>query len=135
MAADFLMNRLANSKNPYQGEYKKVLCVCSAGLMRSPKAAWVLSQEPYNYNTRAAGLTQEFALVPVDKVLLHWCSEVVCMSGAQADEVQDLLDDMQEEKPIISLNIPDMYGYRDPELVELIKSAYDEATKGVTNAD
>ena len=127
MAADFLMNRLANSKNPYQGEYKKVLCVCSAGLLRSPTAAWVLSQKPYNYNTRAAGLTEEFALVPVDKVLLHWASEIVCMSGEQADEVQDLLDDMQEEKPIISLNIPDMYGYRDPELVELIRTAYDAA--------
>ena len=127
MPANFLMNRIANSDNRFQGAYKRVLCVCSAGLLRSPTAAWVLSQEPYNYNTRAAGLTEEFALVPVDKVLLHWASEIVCMSGEQADEVQDLLDDMQEEKPIISLNIPDMYGYRDPELVELIRTAYDAA--------
>ena len=129
MPADYLMNRLANADNRYQGKFKRVLCVCSAGLLRSPTAAWVLAQEPYNCNTRAAGLTPEFALVPVDKVLLHWADLIVCMSGEQADDLQDLLDNMQEEKPIISLNIPDMYGYRDPELVELIKSAYDEATK------
>ena len=57
MPADFLMNRIANSTNPFQKDYKRVLCVCSAGLLRSPTAAYVLSQAPYNYNTRAAGLT------------------------------------------------------------------------------
>ena len=44
------MNRLANTQNKYQGKYKKVLCVCSAGLLRSPTAALVLSQEPFNFN-------------------------------------------------------------------------------------
>ena len=62
MTDPFLMNRLANSSNRYQGEYKRVLCVCSAGLLRSPTAALVLSQEPYNFNTRAAGLDEAFAL-------------------------------------------------------------------------
>ena len=50
-----LMNRLGNSKNPYQGDFKKVLCVCSAGLLRSPTAAWVLSNAPFNFNTREIG--------------------------------------------------------------------------------
>ena len=127
MPANFLMNRIANSDNRFQGAYKRVLCVCSAGLLRSPTAAWVLSQEPYNYNTRAAGLTEEFALVPVDKVLLHWADEIVCMSEDQKSDLIDMLFNLQEEKPIISLNIPDMYGYRDPELVELIRTAYDAA--------
>lgn len=78
---DLLMNRIANSTNQFQGSYKRVLCVCSAGLLRSPTTALVLSQPPYNYNTRAAGLTKEFALVPVDPVLLHWADEVVCMNS------------------------------------------------------
>lgn len=28
-------NAMGNAANPYQGNYKKVLCVCSAGLLRS----------------------------------------------------------------------------------------------------
>lgn len=121
---DYLMNRIANATNPFQGKHKRVLCVCSAGLLRSPTAALVLSQEPYNYNTRAAGLTAEFALVPVDRVLLHWAEEVVCMSQEQAEHLRDLIG---EEKPIVVLNIPDIYGYRDPELIEKIREAYDVA--------
>jgi predicted protein tyrosine phosphatase len=117
------MNRLANATNLFQGKYKRVLCVCSAGLLRSPTAALVLSQEPYNYNTRATGLTKEFALVPVDRVLLHWADEIVCMNPEQAEELRERLE---TDKPVIVLNIEDRYRYRDPELVEQIKAAYDK---------
>ena len=120
------MNRLANATNLFQGKYKRVLCVCSAGLLRSPTAALVLSQEPYNYNTRATGLTKEFALVPVDQVLLHWADEIVCMGPDQARELASRLREIKETKPIFNLNIDDCYEYRDPELVEQIKAAYDK---------
>jgi len=124
------MNRLANSKNQFQGEYKKVLCVCSAGILRSPTAAMVLSQEPYNFNTRAAGLTAEFALVPVDEVLLHWADEIVVFEDRQAEQVRKML---KTPKPVISLDIPDNYGYRDPDLIEAIKVAYDNTTSQHAN--
>jgi predicted protein tyrosine phosphatase len=120
---DFLMNRLANCSNKYQGRYKRVLCVCSAGLLRSPTVAWVLSNEPYNYNTRAAGLEEEFALIPVDRVLLEWADEIVVQSEKQAEEIRNRLE---EEKPIVVLGVPDSYAYRDPELVQLIRKAYDK---------
>ncbi len=119
---DFLMNRLANCSNKYQGKYKRVLCVCSAGLLRSPTAALVLSQEPYNFNTRAAGLEEEFALIPVDRVLLEWADEIVVMNAKQAEEIRGK---MEEEKPIVVLGLPDSYAYRDPELIRLIREAYD----------
>jgi len=122
------MNRIGNCKNFYQGEYKKVLCVCSAGLLRSPTAAWVLSQEPYNFNTRAAGATPDFALVPVDEVLLTWADEVVCMSEEQAGTVRELLDNLKLYDPprVICLDIPDQFKYRDPRLVKLIKDRYNK---------
>lgn len=116
----FLMNRLANCHNPYQGLNKRVLCVCSAGLLRSPTAAFVLSQKPYNFNTRAAGLVQDFALIPVDKVLLEWADEIVCMTEEQAGELGGLTN-----KPIFCLGIEDNFGYRDPELMKLIANKYD----------
>jgi predicted protein tyrosine phosphatase len=124
MPANYLMNRLSNATNPYQGPYKRVLCVCSAGLLRSPTAAWVLAQEPYNFNTRAAGLTREFALVPVDEVLLHWADEIVCMDEKQAEELRFMLNDLGEDKPVVVLRVPDHYGFRDPDLIEAIKTAY-----------
>ena len=128
MPANFLMNRLMNSGNVYQGPAKRVLCVCSAGVLRSPTAAWVLSNEPYNFNTRAAGVTEEFALVPVDEVLLHWADEIVVMDERQAQIVRERL---KEQTPIVVLNIPDIYGFRDPDLVNLIRERYGEATSEV----
>ena len=125
------MNRLGNCKNWNQGEYKKVLCVCSAGLLRSPTAAWVLSQEPYSFNTRAAGLVPDFALIPVDEVLLSWAEEVVCMSKEQAEGIQELLDSLKLYDParVICLDIPDQFKYRDPQLVQLIKDRYNERSE------
>lgn len=122
---DNMNNRLWNCKNPYQGQYRKVLCVCSAGLLRSPTAAVVLSQEPFNYNTRAAGIDKDHALIPVDKVLLSWADEIVCMTEEQTNWVQLETQYYElEDREVVCLNIPDSYGYRDPELMELIKINY-----------
>lgn len=119
----FLMNRLHNSTNSHQGPYKRVLCVCSAGLLRSPTAAYVLGQAPYNFNTRAAGITDDYALVPVDEVLLNWAQEIVCMTAEQKQELD------KRAKPgckVICLNIPDSFAYRDPKLIKLIKAQYNK---------
>ena len=123
----FLMNRLGNAGNFNQGSYKKVLCVCSAGLLRSPTTAMVLSQEPYNYNTRAAGLVESYALIPVDQVLLCWADEIVCMTEEQKEELQKKLKDLNYNKPVICLNIEDSFEYRNPKLIKLIKKNYAEA--------
>lgn len=121
-------NRLYNCKNPYQGGYKRVLCVCSAGLLRSPTAAFVLSQNPFNFNTRAAGIVADYALIPVDGVLLEWADEIVCMTGDQAYKLAKLT-----KKPVINLEIGDNFEYRDVRLVAMIKSKYDAATNGGKN--
>ena len=107
-------NRKWNAKNPYQGKYKKVLVVCSAGLLRSPTVAWVLSNEPYNYNTRAAGL-DSLALIKVDNTLLEWADEIMCMDEYQQKVLKDRTD-----KKVISLRIEDNYEYRDKGLIHII---------------
>ena len=119
-------NRLGNARNIYQTDIKKVLCVCSAGLLRSPTIAVVLSQEPYNYNTRAAGLSEEYALILVDDVLLHWADEIVCAESWMSQEIEEMLKALSmEHKDIIALDIPDKYEYRNPELMQLIREKYD----------
>lgn len=119
-------NRLHNIKNPNQGEAKKVLCVCSAGLLRSPTAAELLSRSPYNFNTRSAGVTTGYALVPVDQYLIEWADEIVCMEKEHAK----ILEPLATGKKIITLDIPDNYAFRDPELQKMIVSRYNLLSKG-----
>lgn len=112
-------NALWNCKNPYQGTDKKVLCVCSAGLLRSPTAAWVLSQDPYNFNTRAAGV-HDYALIQVDEVLAAWADEILVMD---ANMIQYIPPHLVPKVRV--LNIPDNYPFKDPALIDLIKERYD----------
>lgn len=118
------MNRLANCKNHYQTKAKRVLCLCSAGLLRSPTTANVLHQE-YGYNTRAAGVSKEYALIPVDEVLLQWADEVVCVEPYIKQELLRTYPEMREAKVVV-LNIPDRFEWNDEELRETIKKQYDD---------
>ena len=125
------LNRIGNVGNRFQGQYKRVLCVCSAGMLRSPTAALVLSQDPYNFNTRAVGISREYALIPLESVHIHWADEIVTLETSHTEIVQNLIDSIQLDSAprIIQLDIPDNFGYRDPTLIELIKHSYNEKAK------
>ena len=110
------MNRLGNATNPYQGDYKRVLSVCSAGLLRSPTIAWILSQEPFGYNTRACGIVEEYALVPLDDVLITWADEIVVVEAYMRDKI---LKD-HPKATVHLVDTPDMFRYRAAELVEIL---------------
>jgi predicted protein tyrosine phosphatase len=86
-----------------------------------------LSQEPYNFNTRAAGISTDYALIEADQVLVRWAEEIVCMSRDQADEVMAWPEVKRSDKAVLCLDIPDQFRYRDPQLIELIKIQYDAA--------
>jgi len=120
------MNRLGNCKNIYQTEVKKVLCVCSAGLLRSPTTANRLHSK-YGFNTRAAGANAEYALVSVDDVLLEWADEVVFMEQEHADLVLAQFPDWEGD--FVVLEVPDMYEWNHPELCKLIEDRYAESLK------
>lgn len=112
--------------NSFQGDNKKVLCICTAGLLRSPTAAWVLSNEPYNFNTRSCGINTSVALIPVTIDLIEWANEIVCMNEDIYQLLRIYYPDKIFGKVVHNLNIPDQYAYRDPELIELIRSRYGE---------
>jgi len=119
-----IMNRIGTAGNMYQRIeiYKRVLCVCSAGCLRSPTAAVVLASPPYNYNTRAAGANAEFSIIPVDEVLLAWADEIVFMEECHKQQVAHQFDLGMSLKV---LDIPDRYEYRDTHLMQLIAQRYD----------
>jgi len=112
-------NALWNCKNPYQGSMNRVLCVCSAGLLRSPTIAWVLSN--HDYNTRAVGI-HDYALIPIDEVLIEWADQIVCADK----DIQDHLITTYKLENTINLGIPDSYGFRDPDLVNIIETKLKE---------
>ena len=119
-------NRKHMAFHPSQGHYKRVLCVCSGGLLRSPTAALVLSGPPYNYNTRSGGITPKYALIPVDQVLVDWADEIVCMGEEHVPLIKKF---KLGKKRVTCLNISDDYLYRDPKLIKLIKSRYKRGNK------
>lgn len=125
-----MFNRLENVRNRYQTSAKKVLCLCSAGLLRSPTAANVLHQE-YGYNTRAAGVAREYALIPVDEVLLSWADEIVCVNDEVLDELT-LRHNLEKYNAMVTtLDIPDRFEWNDPELKRIIKEQYVEEALSV----
>lgn len=117
------LNRLANVRNGYQTEAKRVLCVCSAGLLRSPTTANVLHRE-YGFNTRAAGISEEYALILVDQALIAWADEIVWVERHVYDEGLHEWSDMIKHKRNIVLDIPDQYEWNNPELRAIIKKQY-----------
>jgi predicted protein tyrosine phosphatase len=116
------MNKLGNCHNVYQGTEKRVLCVCSAGLLRSPTMARVLA-ETYNYNTRAAGITEEYALIDVNDVLIEWADEIVVAEDSMGVEIMKRFPSVTK---YISLDLPDIYERMNPRLVKLIKERYEK---------
>jgi predicted protein tyrosine phosphatase len=121
------LNRMANAKNEFQTEAKRVLCVCSAGLLRSPTMANVLHAS-FGLNTRAAGIDEDFALIPVDDTLVYWADEIVCATQLLAYRLVKKFPKYAQDKRVVGLELPDMFSWNDPELRGAIRVQYAKAT-------
>ena len=111
--------------NPYQGKDKKVLFVCSAGILRSATAARIYAKK---YNTRAAG-SASYALIPVSHELLLWADEVVFVNRENflATKINYDLDEIKNRGTIITvLDIPDDYEHMHPDLIKHFEKQYEE---------
>jgi predicted protein tyrosine phosphatase len=124
-------NRLWNTKNENQGPAKRVLALCSGGLLRSPTVAWVLSNAPYNYNTRSAGVDEYHALQVIDPYLVEWADEIVCVEPRITEGLMEWAKQNEVDltgKKVVTLTIPDRYKRRHPTLVSMIEDQYVRAT-------
>lgn len=91
----------------------KVLFICNQNQNRSKTAAQLFSK----LETRSAGLYNEY---PVKKEDLAWADLIVVMENEQRSELGRRFPDEYLKKKIISLDIPDIYRYNEPELKNLI---------------
>ena len=124
-------NQLGVLFNAYQGKHKKVLTVCSAGCLRSPTAAHILSSEPWNFNTRCAGTSKEYAIIALDEALIVWADIILCMDSIQQMHINTMQNELATEhtfdyKQVINLEIEDNYEYRSPKLVEIMTEKFKE---------
>lgn len=107
--------------NPYQGEYSRVLFVCSAGLLRSATAATIGAQ--MNLNCRSCG-TMKDALIPLSLNLIAWADEIYFVNKENYIEASQTFNDyefaLDQLKWATVWSIPDIYPYMDPTLVEII---------------
>jgi predicted protein tyrosine phosphatase len=123
-------NQLGVAKNPYQTDAHRVLCVCSAGVLRSPTIANVL-HHGFGYNTRSAGSCLDYALIPVSEALLHWADEIVFAESSNAHETESNYPGMLDNKTVYSLDLPDEYSWNDSGLKVLIGSRYRDKVAGL----
>ena len=109
--------------NPFQGLSKRVLFVCSAGILRSATMARMYAQK---YNTRCAG-SEAYALIKVSSDLLLWAEEIVFVNHENYLSVcrQFDLDAFSLEKKIVVLDIPDEYDHMHPDLIRIIQEQYE----------
>lgn len=116
-------NQMGNAGNVYQNPDKRVLCVCSAGLLRSPTLAQYL-QETFGYNTRACGSAEEYALIPISEALVHWADLVVFVNDDNYRAVAR--EDILQDKEIVTLDLPDEFERNAPNLIEAIRVQWDK---------
>ena len=117
-------NQLYNAHNASQGTTKKVLTVCSAGLLRSATLAHFLTKE-YGYNTRNCGTVESYALIPISEVLCEWADEIVFVNQENYEMVKYELEEMKMMSKVKVLNIPDIYNFNDPKLIKICKEQYE----------
>jgi len=93
-----------------------VLFICNQNKHRSKTAEEVFRKK---FNTKSAGLFNE---KPVTEDQLAWADLVVVMEDSQRSELARRFPKMHLKKRIISLEIPDVYSYNQPELIATLKS-------------
>src|ERR1700741_1419364 len=71
-------------ENPAQTKAKRLLFVCSVGLLRSPTAQIVAST--MGYNARACGSNVELALIPMSCKLIDWANHIIFMNRGNLDQ-------------------------------------------------
>ncbi len=117
--------------NTYQGPRKRLLFVCSAGMLRSPTAAAVATR--MGYNARSCG-TGNYALIRLSANLIYWAEHIYFVNEENYHEALDLLkgnNDLLEEladKHTV-WDIPDNYEYMNPDLVSILDNLLGAAPK------
>jgi predicted protein tyrosine phosphatase len=97
----------------------KVLFVCNQNKNRSRTAEQLFKSR---FETKSAGL---FNKNPVKASDLEWADLVIVMEDSQRSEISKRFPKQYMQKQILSLDIPDIYSYKQQKLVDVLNSKID----------
>jgi len=92
-----------------------ILFICNQNKNRS-KTAEVLFSDMYS--TKSAGL---YNSKPVNAKQLEWADTIIVMEDEQRSELAKRFPKQYMQKRILLLDIPDIYSYNNPQLVQLLR--------------
>lgn len=94
----------------------KVLFICNQNQNRSKTAEELFKDR---FKTKSAGLYNE---KPVTEKELEWADMIVVMEDIQRAELSKRFPSAYMKKQILSLDIPDIYHFNQPELKSILES-------------
>lgn len=106
--------------NPYQGNDKRVLFVCSMGILRSATGSRIYGNK---YNTRSVG-THDEALIQINQKMIDWADEIVFVNKENFTIAGYHF--YLEGANVKVLNIPDEYEHMHPEIIKAFNEQYEE---------
>ena len=114
--------------NYSQTPAKRLLFVCSAGMLRSPTAQIVATQ--MGYNARACGSSIEMALIPLSIHLIQWAHKIIFINQDNYLEALQRFSASEYDEDIklksIVWGIPDHYNWGDSVLFGIIREKLTE---------
>lgn len=108
--------------NQYQGPRRRMLFVCSAGMLRSPTAAAVATS--LGHNARSCG-TGNYALIQLSANLIYWAERIIFVNEENYYAAVELIQDHEDLRMEMAdkhevWDIEDIFNYMDPELVKIV---------------
>jgi len=103
----------------------KILFICNQNQHRSKTAAEIFRGK---FETKSAGLFNER---PVTEKEISWADLVIVMEYFQRSEVAKRFPRLYLQKRILSLNIPDIYSYNQPELIDLLENRFNKIMSAI----
>ena len=105
----------------------KLLFICSRNQWRSPTAEALWRQMP-GYTARSAG-TSPNAKKTVTPTDIRWADVIFVMEAKHQNRLKARFTRMLTHQTIHVLDIPDEYGYMDPELIEELQVSVQDILK------
>jgi len=97
-----------------------VLFICNQNQNRSKTAEEIFKSR---FNTKSAGLYNSKL---VTEKQISWADTIIVMEEFQRSEIAKRFPKQYMLKHILSLDIPDVYTYNQPELINILNSKIDE---------
>jgi predicted protein tyrosine phosphatase len=97
----------------------RLLFVCSENRLRSPTAEAVFSR--YEGVEAIGAGTNPNAATPVTAELIDWADVILVMEESHRTKLTKRFAEHLETKKVGVLNLPDIYDYMEPVLVQLLK--------------